>query len=277
MNLRIVSDSSCDMNTNEYENLFIVPLTISTENQKWIDDENVNIDSMLSTLEKYKGRSYTSCPDINSWITAFGDSDIIFVITMTSGLSGTYNSATAAAKLYLESHPNAKIKVFDTLSTCSQQRLLVDYIHKLTNENLEFEEICIQAEKYLKKTKMVFMIKSLHNFAQNGRVNKAIAATIGFLGINIIATPSEKGTFKALTKCRGVKKAIVELINQLKNMNYSGGKLYISHVDNITLAKEIKEDILKIYESANIKIRQAKALCSYYAERGAVLLGFETL
>ena len=69
---------------------------------------------MLSTLEKYKGRSYTSCPDINSWITAFGDSDIIFVITMTSGLSGTYNSATAAAKLYLESHPNAKIKDFDT-------------------------------------------------------------------------------------------------------------------------------------------------------------------
>lgn len=278
MKIKVISDSSCDMKIGEHENLQIVPLTISTESGKiWVDNDDVDVDSMLDTLEKYKGRSYTSCPQIDYWIKSFEGADIIYVVTMTSGLSGTYNSAVAASKIYKEKNPNVKIRVFDTLSTCAQQWLIIDYIYELISKNFEFDEICKFINEYIKKTKFVYMLKSLHNFAQNGRISKTIAAAIGIFGINIIASVTSTGEIKPVSKCRGDKKVIQEFMNQLKINNYSGNKLYISHVNNISLAQEIKKSILNVYSNAKIKIRKTKAICSYYAEKGGILIGFETV
>lgn len=276
MNTRVISDSSCDMKNGERENLYIVPLTISTDNEKWIDNGKTNIEAMLTTLEKHKGRSYTACPDVNSWLEAFEGADTIYVITMTSGLSGTYNSAQAAAKIYKENHPNARIMILDTLSTSSHQRLVVDYVCNLLEKGKKFEEIETLAKEYTGKTKLVYVLKSLRNFAQNGRINKAVAAAIGVLGINIFAGVTTEGTVKPLAKCRGNKKVIAEFLKQMKEMKCSGNKFYISHVDNITLANELKSAISEVYPNAQVDIRPAKALCSYYAERGGLLLGFET-
>lgn len=276
MNTRVISDSSCDMKNGERKNLYIVPLTVSTDNEKWIDNGKTNIENMLTTLEKHKGRSYTACPDVNSWLEAFEGADILYVITMTSGLSGTYNSAQAAAKIYKENHPNARIMILDTLSTSSHQRLVVDYVCDLIEKGTEFEEIENLTKEYISKTRLVYVLKSLRNFAQNGRVNKAIAAAIGVLGINILAGVTDEGTVKPLAKCRGNRKVIAEFLKQMKEANCSGNKFYISHVDNISLANELKTAILENYPNAEIDIRPAKALCSYYAERGGLLLGFET-
>ena len=130
----------------------------------------------------------------NSWLEAFEGAEILYVITMTSGLSGTYNSAQAAAKIYKENHPNAKIMILDTLSTSSHQRLVVDYVCDLIEKGAEFEEIENLTKEYISKTRLVYVLKSLRNFAQNGRINKAIAAAIGILGISIFAGVTAEGT-----------------------------------------------------------------------------------
>ena len=77
-------------------------------------------------MAAYKGRSYTACPSVDSWITSFGEADRIYIVTMTSALSGTYNSAVVAKKMYLQDHPDAEVHVFDTLSTGPEQRLLIE-------------------------------------------------------------------------------------------------------------------------------------------------------
>ena len=115
----------------------------------------------------------------------------------------------------------------------------------------------------------------MHNLAQNGRINKTVAAAIGLLGIRIVGTASEKGELEPLAKCRGDKKAVTEFIRQLKNLGFSGVKLRISHVENPELAKTLARQLKELWPQADILTYPARGLCSYYAERGGILLGAE--
>lgn len=275
MRVKFVADSSCDMQDAEYSNLVTVPLTISTDSDSWLD-ENLNIHEMLNVLEEYKGRTYTACPSMASWMKIFEGADIVYVATITSGLSGTYNSAMAARELFLKEHPNVKIHVFDTLTTSAEMRLLMEKLMELDSQGNSFEEVCRKADEYLKRTRLLFSLKSLHNLAQNGRVNKALASAVGVLGISIICMASPEGTLRPITKSRGDKKVVAKLLEQLKELGYSGGKLRISHVENEALAEQVKLAVTEKYSGADIKIYRARGLCSYYAERGAVLIGCET-
>ena len=109
--MRLVADSACDIKELRGMVFKAVPLTISTDNEEFCDDGQLDIHRMLDILEKHKGRSYTACPGIDAWLEAFGDDDEIFVVTITAGMSGTYNSAMAARAVYLEEHPQAKVRV----------------------------------------------------------------------------------------------------------------------------------------------------------------------
>ena len=100
--MRLVADSACDIKELRGMVFKAVPLTISTDNEEFCDDGQLDIHRMLDILEKHKGRSYTACPGIDAWLEAFGDDDEIFVVTITAGMSGTYNSAMAAREVYLE-------------------------------------------------------------------------------------------------------------------------------------------------------------------------------
>lgn len=274
MTVKFVVDSSCDMRDTEYSNFTTVPLTISTDRRDWLD-EDLDIDEMLSELETYKGRSYTACPNVECWMKAFEGADVIYVATLTSGLSGTYNSAMVARDLYLREHPDAKIQVFDTLSTGAEIRLFVEKLMELNSQGYTFEEVCQRAKEYKKKTRLLFSLKSLHNLAQNGRISKAVASAIGVLGISIIGTASSQGTLEPIAKSRGDKKVIAKMLEELKKLGYNGGKIRISHVENELLANQIKAAIKELYHGADVLVYKARGLCSYYAERGAVLIGCE--
>ena len=114
MSYKIVSDSSSDILNIEGINFESVPLTILTENKEYVDDKNLNVDEMVNDLREYQGKSQTSCPSTGRYIESFNGNDEIYVVTITSKLSGSYNSAVLAKNMYLEDHPNAKIHIFDS-------------------------------------------------------------------------------------------------------------------------------------------------------------------
>lgn len=274
--VKFVADSSCDLLSIPGVNFVSAPLTIHTDDKQWTDDASIDIPHMLDTLAVHKGRSYTSCPGLDAWMRAYEGGDTIYAATLTSALSGTYNAAAAAAKQYQSEHPEANIHVFDTLSTGPELRLLMEKLIELEQKGLTFTEVCAEAEKYLKHTRLFFCLQSMHNLAQNGRVNKTVAAAIGLLGIRIIGTASEKGELEPLAKCRGDKKALNEFIRQLQSIGFSGGKLRISHIENPDFAKALADQIKKLWPTADILLYPARGLCSYYAERGGVLVGAES-
>ena len=275
MKRKLIADSSCDLLALSGVEFITAPLTIATDERSFTDDEHLDVSQMLDYLAGYNGRSYTACPNVEAWLQTYQGAEEIFVVTMSSNISGTYNAAVTAAQLYQEECPNAKIHVFDTLSAGPEVWLLVRKLKEAMLSGLSFEEICEQGEAYMGKTAIFFCLQSFHNFAQNGRVSKTVAKLGGMLGIRIMATASETGTVEILDKCRGDKATIKKFLEKLEKAGYQGGKIALAHCENPRFANSLSQAVQEVYPDADIEIYETRGLCSFYAERGGILLGFE--
>ena len=275
MKRKIVADSSCDIWELNVVDFAVAPITISTDNKHYVDNQELDVHLMSEELAKYKGVSHTACPSVGSWLDCYEGFDEIFVITLTGAMSGTYNSAMTAKGIYEEENENVKVHVFDSLSTGPEMRLLIEKLKEMIEEDLTFEEIVEKGQDYLNHTRLFFALKSLHNFAMNGRVSKTVASAIGVLNISIFATASEKGTIQQISKCRGEKKVVKSMIEHLEDAGYHGGKVRISHADNLKLAHNVRDKILELYPNADIIVYPMGGLCTYYAEKGGLLVGCE--
>ncbi|MCR4951361.1 MAG: DegV family protein [Solobacterium sp.] len=274
--MRIVADSSCDLYTLDYPDFRTAPLKVYTDERSFTDNESLNIKDMLDYLAGYKGRSYTSCPSVEDWLAAYEGADEIFVSTVTSSLSGSYNSAMTAAGMYQEEHPEAKISVIDSLSTGAEEVLLLYKLKELIEAGESFENIDQKIRAYLKTTRLFFSFFSLHNLAQNGRVSKAAAAALCVLNISVTGTASEAGKVTVTGKARGERKSIKTLLEYMLKAGYNGGRAVITHVENEAMASSLKDMIIASWPQADVHILPAKGLCSYYMERRGVVISCET-
>lgn len=274
MSYKIISDSASDLLKFDnccYES---VPLTINTSEKEYIDDENLNVDQMVDDLIVYEGKSATACPSVGRYLQSFEGNDEIYVVTITSKLSGSYNAAVLAKNMYLEDHPNAKIHVFDSLSTGPEMKLLIEKIAELKSLNYSFEETVEKASSYLTTTELYFCLQSVHNLAQNGRVSKLSDIATRILNIGIIGKAKE-GVLHVLHKCVGAKKSL-RTLSELVKEKIEGLKVRISHVKNLKVVETLKTILLEHCKDLDIEINKSGGLCSYYAEEGGVLIAFET-
>ena len=269
----IVVDSSANMAADS--TVASVPLKIITERKEYIDNSNLDTREMVWQLQTYNGPSSTACPSPQDWINAFGDTPYVVCITITSGLSGSYNAACIAKADYEQEFPDRKVCIIDSLSTGGEMELIVEKIQEWIDADHAFEQICENIKAYQQTTGLLFMLESMQNLANNGRVNKIVAKAAGFLGIRLVGKASDVGTLEPLEKCRGEKKALTALVATMTSLGYEGGKVRISHCLNENAAKLLKENILTLYPQADIKIRPTGGLCSFYAEKGGLLIGFE--
>lgn len=273
--IRLIADSSSDR--PQLPGVKYVPLIISTDEKSFVDNEHLDVDELLDYLASYKGRSYTACPSVDGWMDAYEGADEIYVVTITGTLSGAYNAAMAARELYLQEHPEAKIAVFDSLSTGPEILLILEKLQELTGKGLPFAQVEQQTREYMQHTRLFFSLQSLHNLSQNGRVSKVAAAAVGVLGIRIVGTASPEGTLAQLAKCRGDRKALPELIEQMKAAGFHGGKVRITHVRNPLLADRFADLVKTTWPNSDVAISKSGGLCSYYAESGAILVAFDKI
>ncbi len=274
---KIVADSSSDILSLDDVAFASAPLKIITSENEYIDDENLNVDEMVDDLSSYKGKSGTSCPSVTDWLDAFGDAKYIFCITITNRLSGSHNSACLAKQMYEEDHPDRQVCVIDSLSTGPEMNLISEKLRKLINAGKSFEEISLTVADYQKHLGLLFMLESLKNLANNGRVNSLVAKAAGVLGVRIVGKASDEGELELLDKCRGEQRALNNIIEHLKKLGHKGGKIRISHCSNENAAKKLKELIIKEFKTSQIEIYRSRGLCSFYAEKGGLLVGFEKM
>ena len=128
---------------------------------------------------------------------------------------------------------------------------------------------------YMKKTGLVFMLRSLKTFANNGRVSPIVAKLVGIAGICIVGKASDEGTLEPMHKPRGERRALETLVGSLETEGFKTGKISIGHCQNESAAEQLKELILAKFKNVQIEIHKFRGLCSFYAEKGGVLVGFE--
>ena len=275
MNTKIVVDSSASLYTLQGVDFECVPLKIITDDAEYLDNGTMDAVGMAQTLRTYKGKTSTSCPNVSDWLAAYEGADEVYAITITGTLSGSYNAAQLAAEEYQQENPGKRVFVLDSLSTGPEQRLLAEHLRDLLAEGKEFDEICEEMLRYHKHTHLLFSLESLANLARNGRVKPAVAARARMLGIRVIGQASEAGELDVLCKTRGEHGALERIVLELKEHGYTNGRLHISHCGNPAAAERLKHMVKAVFDGAKVDISECGGLCSYYAELGGLLVGYE--
>ena len=273
MKIKIVTDSAADLTSMNGIDMAYAPMKVCTAAKEFTDNDDINVREMVDFLYGYKGRSYSSCPNAEDWLTAFGDAENIVCITITGGLSGSYNSAVSAKNIYETDHPNRRVLVVDSLTAGPEMALMAERVREQALAGKDLDEIEADLKGY--KTELLFALESLRNFANNGRVSKAAAAAAGLLGIRAIGRASDVGTLELLSKTRGEAKTQDGVMGYLKQLGCKGGKIYIDHCYAEETVNKLAFKIKAEYPNAEIVIRPTRGLCSFYAELGGFLVGFE--
>ena len=277
---KIVADSGCDLKEipnlapdTSYER---VPLTIQVGNQVFVDDLELDIDNMMATMYASSAAASSACPKPDAYAKAYQSADKLFVLTITGTLSGSQNSAQLAKQFLLERYPDKQIHVIDTLSAGGEIDLLVLELNRLIGLGLSFEEIVERISAYQEKTKLLFVLAKVDNLVKNGRLSKLVGKVVGLLNIRMVGEASSQGTLELLQKARGQKSAVAATFSEMQKAGYAGGKVVIAHSNNPKICQQLDGVIKTQFPQADISVMKTSGLCSFYAEDGGILLGYET-
>ena len=274
-NVKIVTDSASDLLALSHIPFASVPMKIITDKKEYVDNDRLSVERMVAELKAYNGRSSTACPNTGEWLNAFGDAEEIYCVTITGTLSGSYNSALSAKEIYENEHPERKVFVLNSLSAAAEIRLALERLEELILSGLAFEDVCKAITAYNQKTGLVFMLASMHNFANNGRVSPMVAKFAGLMGIRVVGKASAKGDLEPTDKCKGQPKALSTMVKRMIDNGYNGGRVLIAHCFNQEGATALKQLIKQSFPTARITVYPCRGLCSFYAERGGLMIGFE--
>jgi len=278
---RIISDSSCDLPKDFLEkdgiDFSLVPLKIIVGNHEFIDDETLNTKELIAAMKAEKTATSSSCPSPEDFATELRKNKESYVITMTSGLSGTYNSARVAKNMVHEEDDSLKISLFDTHSTSPVMILMVMKLRDLIKTGeMDFDTISEKLALYLETLNLRFLLQDLSNLVKSGRMNRVAGAVATALSIMPIFRSDDKGEIQLVTKARGIKKALSGLANMVEEKVKTQPQfpVVITHCNNLSQAEILKDLLEKRFDLKEIYIFPMHGLTTYYSNDKGLLMAF---
>lgn len=275
MAIRIVSDSSSNVFEVEGIDYTTVPLKVMFGGTEYVDEPGTDFEQMIHALHEQTGPSTTACPNVQEWTDAFEGADEVFGVTISSGLSGSYEAADIAQRQYEKAHPGSKVFIVDSLATGPTEELIIEELRRRILAGEAFERIREAIIEYRSRLRILYSLESLNNLANNGRVSKSVAKIASALNIRIIGHASDEGTIDIIHRSRGEKKALRTLVQEMLERGFVGGAVRISHTLNLPAAEKLRDLVLEKFPQADIAIRPNTGLCSYYADLGGIILSYE--
>ena len=275
MKCKIVVDSSCNIFQLPDVAFASVPLRILSSDREYVDNAHLDVGEMVATLKAEKSAATTSCPNMLEWMDAFGDADQVFAVALTSQLSGSYNAALQSAGEFKRENPDRRIMVLDSLSAGPELMMIADKIRQCEADGDDFDTTVAKVLDYHNHTHTIFCLESMNNLAHNGRVPLTVAKLAGMLGIRIIGE-AQGGQIVPIHKPRGAKKALHAMVQTVKERGFrDGGLIRIAHCFAEDTVQEFMALIREQFAHARFIVEPTSALCSYYAEVGGYIVGFE--
>jgi len=277
---KIIGDSGTEVNESFIKNfpISIVPFKLYLDNIEYTDNECLNINDFVTKMKKTTSIPRTACPSPHDFLNLFvGEENELYIVTVSSKLSGAYNSAILAKNLYEEENPNKKlIHVFDSLSAATGQTLIVKKIHELKNLHYAFDQIISIITEYILSTRVIFISESLNNLISNGRISAWKGLIASTLNIVPIMGSDGYGQIKLLERTRGTNKAysrLTEIIQSELTLS-ERNTVAIAHVDNSYRANQLESEILKLLDTKTVISLECAGLSSLYADYKGIIVAF---
>lgn len=280
MTYKIIGDSSTDLTDalRAQLGIEIAPLSFTLDGVEYIDNDDLDVDAYMATVNASSNTPKSACPSINDYMSHFeGDHEGSFVVTLSSELSGSYNSAMNARDMFLEDHPDKKVHIVDSRAAASAQTLIALKLDEILKEGVDFEEAVERIEKFRDNMQLLFVLDKIDTLEKNGRLSRMKAKIVRALNLKLILRADNDGSIDLFDKARGTKKA-------LKKMVASMGKIQtiteetvvcIAHCQAPERAENVKQQVMEAYgQIEEVIIVPTKGLSSTYANTGGVIVAF---
>ncbi len=278
MNVKIVADSSCDLNEDLRKKLGIalVPLTLHIGGKTYRDDDSLDVKAMLKEMAESPDSPRTACPSPNDFMKVYEGPESVFVVTLSSSLSGTYESAMLGKKMFQENAEDKFIHVFDSFSASIAETLIGMKIFELAKKSYDNLQIVEKVNEYIKEMKTFFLLETLENLMKNGRLSKVKGTIATLLNIKPVMGATDNGDIKLVESVRGYRRAFMRFIDIIgeQGERLEEKVIGIAHCNCLERAEEFKSELLKRYKFKDIIIVETAGLSSVYANQGGIIVAF---
>lgn len=280
MKIKILTDSACDLPQNLLKHIEVIPISLLIDGQTYKDTVDITKRKFYELIQKAKKFTGTAAPSPYEYLKKYiNDSDNVFVFTISSALSSSYNNALIAKNMLAEQFSekaNKVIHVFDSLNASIGQGLIIMKLKELIERKLPQEQVIEQLETYIKDTKTFFVLDRMDNLIKSGRINKLMGKLVSTLNIKLIMGKSEQGEIVLFDKVRGAKNSMNKLLNLIE---MHGNKLEekilgIAHYDCLDKAMQLKEKARQLFPFKDIIITEMGPTIAAYADKGGLLISF---
>lgn len=277
MSYKIVVDSCCELpeELKKDPRFEIIPLGLEVGEYRIWDDENFNQAEFLQKVAESPTCPRSSCPSPERFMEAYHcDAEHIYVVTLSSNLSGSHNSALLGKNLYIETYGEKRIHVVDSRSASCGETQIAFKAMELEEQGLPFEEIVDKLEQFRSSMHTFFVLDNLETLRKNGRLSgvKALVATT--LSIKPVMAGTKEGTIEQISQGIGIKKALNKMAEAVARSvtNTTERVLMITHCNNAGRAETMKNLILSKIQVKDVLIMETAGISSMYANDGGVIV-----
>lgn len=277
MSYKIIVDSCCEL-PEEYQNdprFERVPLTLDVGDYQVLDDEHFNQKEFLDKVAAYPKAPKSACPSPERYRDAYKtDAEHVYCVTLSSHLSGSYNSAVLGKNLYEEEYGKKDIYICDSESaSIGETQLAMKFMEWEEEGTMTFAQIIEKAEAFRDDMSTYFVLDNLETLRKNGRLSSVKAMIASTLSIKPVMG-AIKGVIVQKGQSVGVKKALAKMADIIvaEGKNLDRKVLYISHCNCPGRAKLVKELLLARSKFKDVKILDTAGVSSMYANDGGVIV-----
>lgn len=276
MSYKIVVDSCCELPAELLEDSRFerVSLGIEVGEYRIWDDENFNQAEFLRKVAEYPGCPKSSCPSPERFMEAcHADAQNIYVVTLSSHLSGSYNSAMLGRNLYLEKYGQKNIYVVDSESASCGETQIALKLMELEESGLSFEEVVKEIDAFRDAMNTYFVLDNLETLRKNGRLTGVKALVASTLNIKPVMG-ADKGVIIQKSQTIGIKKGLAKMASSVaaEVKNAQEKILIISHCNCPARAESVKKMILEKVRFKKVMILETRGISSMYANDGGVIV-----
>lgn len=252
-----------------------VALTLSVDGVNIIDDETFDQADFLKRVAECPECPKSACPSPERYMRAFDcEAEHVYAVTLSSELSGSYNSAVLGKNLLQEDHPDRQIHIFNSKSASVGQTLIAMKIQECEEAGLPFEQVIETVDAYIEQQHTFFVLDNLETLRKNGRLSKVKALVASALKIKPVMGSTEEGAICQLDQARGMNKALVKMAQAIVEKTADSGQktLAISHCNCHERAILLKNALEERMPIKKIVILDTAGVSSMYANDGGVIV-----
>ncbi|MFJ7969823.1 DegV family protein [Psychrobacillus sp. NPDC096389] len=273
--IKIITDSSSDLSREIIEkyDITVVPLKVNIEGKDYLEGIDLTPKEFFMKLfssENLPKISQPSPAEFAESFSKFTEEDELLCLTISSGLSGTYQSACMGKEL-----SGTNVTVFDTLAGSLAHGFQIVHAAELAQKGYSIEKIVTVLEKNREEMNILILLDALENIVKGGRLSKFQGSIAKILNIKVILE-GVNGKVEVLEKFQGKKrfqKKTLEVI-QNKKEDFSQTIFGITHTGNIEEAEVLKAELIRRFQPKDVIVRYMGATMGTYAGKGGMIVSF---